>query len=135
MGRHSNYKENRPRDYWPTVDPSSVKPLIPFVKGLNFYEPCIGDGSLVNLLREGGVNCVGGSDIEPIGEGVKKDATKLTEKDVEGADCFITNPPFSWDMLQPMLESLPKLRPTWLLLPSGFMFNKRSAKYMAKSVV
>jgi len=45
---------------------------------------------------------------------------------------FITNPPFSWPMLQPILDHLPTLLPTWLLLPADNLHNKRMGKYMAK---
>lgn len=134
MGKHSKVEDKvlRPKDYWPTVDPDSVKPLIPFVKGKSYYEPCCGAGDLVNLLGfYGSMTCVGASDVEPRTElGVIKDATELTVSDVAKADFLITNPPFSWKWLQPLLEHLPSLKPTWLLLPADVAHNVRMGPYM-----
>lgn len=47
-------------------------------------------------------------------------------------DCeaIVTNPPFTWKLLQPLLDHLPTLKPTWLLLPADVAHNKRMGKYM-----
>jgi hypothetical protein len=41
-----------------------------------------------------------------------------------------TNPPYTWDILKKLLDYLPKLKPTWMLLPADMMHNKRMAPYM-----
>ena len=132
MGRRSNFKNKQPRDYWPTVDPAAVATLIPFIKGKTFAEPCSGNGDLVDLLFVD-ATCNWESDIEPQKEGVtQKDALNLTKNDLWNCEYIITNPPFSFEMLQPLLEHLPTLKPTWLLLNATFMQNKRSQPYIKK---
>lgn len=131
MGKHSKVKEVRPRDFWPTVDPDAVKCLVPWIKGKTFAEPCCGNGDLVNLLL-GDAVCKWESDLETNSGYSGIDATKLTKEDLVNCDYIITNPPFSWDLLQPLLDHFPTIKPTWLLLPSDFMHNKRSGPYMSK---
>ena len=132
MGKRSNKGEVRPRDYWPTIDPDAVKPLIPFVRGLRVAEPCAGDGDLAMLL-EPDCKIVSESDIEPQNKYVQRvDALSLfkSDLDVVGANVIVTNPPFTWKLLQPLLDHLPTLLPTWLLLPADVMHNKRMGPYM-----
>lgn len=132
MGKRSNKGETRPRDYWPTIDPDAVKPLVRFVKGSTFAEPCAGNGDLVDILL-GYSRCVWESDIEPQSKHIGKiNALHIQEEDLALADLIITNPPFSWELLEPLLKYLPALKPTWLLLPADVMHNKRMGPYMEK---
>lgn len=128
MGKRSNVAPRSPRDYYPTVDPSAVDGLFKLVaKGSTFAEPCVGQRHLVKLLEKNGVYCRYQGDIA---EG--KDATKLTREDIDGSNYIITNPPFSWPLLQPLLDHLPTIAPTVLLLPADVMHNIRMAPYMKK---
>ncbi len=43
---------------------------------------------------------------------------------------IITNPPFTRDILHPMIEKFTKLAPTWLLLDAGWMFTKQAQPYL-----
>ena len=125
--------EAQPRDFWRSTDPNTFPPLAPFVSGMTYAEPCYGVGDLERGL--GGLGAIGVwySDIDPQVEGIgQRNALYLTKKDLRYCDYIITNPPFSWPMLQPLLEHLPTLKPTWLLLPSDFMHNKQSRPYMDK---
>lgn len=132
MGRYSNYDVKRPRDFWPTVDPDAVRPLSPFIKGDKYVEPCAGAGDLINLIGDH-ATCVKAYDLEPQSDKViKKDALTLEKKDLYEATVLITNPPFSWDLVQPLLEHLPTLKPTWMLLPASVMHNKRMGVYMKR---
>lgn len=133
MGKYSNLAGNRPRDFWSTVDPDAVKPLIPFVKGKTYAEPCFGSGGLYNLLRgaDTSIVCRWMSDIEPdVPNMTKMDALGLTDGQLCHCDLIITNPPFSWPMLQPLLDKFISLKDTWLLLPADNMHNKRFSPYM-----
>ena len=133
MGKRSNF-ERKSRDFYATIDPIAVEVLAPYVNGLSFIEPCAGNGKLAQDLIEK-ANCVnvGMCDIEPgLPSIARKSCLELEIQDTYGASVFITNPPFSWPMLQPILDHLPTLLPTWLLLPADNLHNKRMGKYMAK---
>jgi len=127
MGKYSNF-EKKEKDFYATIDPVCVGPLVHFAKGSSYYEPCCGDGSLTELLL-GHLYCAGESDIDGA-VGKKKDALTLTREDLYGIDMIITNPPFTWPVLKPMLDHFPTLAPTWLLLPADFMHNKRFKPYL-----
>jgi hypothetical protein len=122
--------EAQPRDFWRSTDPNTFTPLLPFVDGMTYAEPCYGAGDLECGLMDI-ASCMFASDIDPQVGGIpQRNALYLTKEDLHECDYIITNPPFSWPMLQPLLEHLPTLKPTWLLLPSDFMHNKQSRPYM-----
>lgn len=132
MGKRTNQQfEKKPRDYYATIDPDAVKPLIPFIKGLSVAEVCSGNGDLAQML-EPDCKVVWESDIEPQNKYVKKcDASKIMECNFgHDVDVIVTNPPFSWPLLEPLLDHLPRLKPTWLLLPADVMHNRRMGKYI-----
>jgi len=45
---------------------------------------------------------------------------------------FITNPPWHWDVLDPLITHLSDMRPTFLLLNADLMHNKRMARHMRR---
>ena len=127
-----NKYEPQPRDFFRSTDPNTVPPLVSFIKGSTYAEPCAGATDLVKMLKPY-ATCNWASDIEPQHcDVIQKDALSLTEEDVRGCDYFITNSPFSWPMLQPLLDHLPTIKPTWLLLPADFMHNRQSKPYMKR---
>ena len=127
-----NKYESQPRDFFRSTDPRTVLPLVPFIKGATYAEPCAGAMDLITLL-EPYAKCNWSSDIEPQHQSVlQKNALSVTKEDVKDCDYFVTNSPFSWCMLQPLLKYLPTLKPTWLLLPADFMHNRQSIPYMEK---
>lgn len=132
MGRYSNYNLNVPKDFWATLDPDGVKRLEPFIQGKTFAEPCAGNGDLVQQLEDVGAKCLWESDIREDTYCLTKDALDITKDDLKGVQVIITNPPFSWNMLQPLLDHLPTLKPTWMLLPASFMHNVRTSPYMKR---
>lgn len=128
-------KPRRDRDWYPTPR-KAVVPLVPYLpEYANFCEPCAGDGALakhVSELTYTGVSCTRAYDVQPQHPAVeKRDATTLEPQDVLHCNLLITNPPFQWNMLKPLLDHLPTLKPTWLLLPFGYACNKRMAPYMS----
>ena len=133
MGKRTKQDfEKRPRDFYSTIDPDAVKPLIPFIRGLRVAEPCAGNGDLAMML-EPDCKVVWESDLDPQNKHIlQKNAVFLNSGDLSDCDTIVTNPPFSWKLLQPLLDHLPTLLPTWLLLPSDVAHNKRMGPYMNK---
>lgn len=135
MGKRDNDKfERKPRDFYATIDPAAANALIEHLPiSCIFIEPCAGAGDLRNELeRHYGVVCGYACDIEPNGSKVSKENCLDIKSVSDDITCFITNPPFTWDQLKPILDHLPTLKPTWLLLPADYMHNVRMAPYMAK---
>lgn len=135
MGKRSTETYERvPKDLWPTIDPRAIYPIKELVgRYKSFYEPCVGGGDLVDLLS-GHIEFVGGSDIDP-GHRLfdKIDGTKLTYDDVRHAQILITNPPFTWSVCQPLLDSFISLLDTLVLLPADYLHNKRFAPYVGRA--
>jgi hypothetical protein len=58
------------------------------------------------------------------------DAFDLSEKDCDGANYIITNPPWSRDILHPLILRFVSLRPTWLLFDADWLYTKQAKAYM-----
>jgi hypothetical protein len=128
MGKRSNFKRN-PRDYYKTP----YKAIIPLVNNHilgDYYEPCAGDGTLINHLTNY-ANCVGCSDIQPNAENIlKKDMFSLTIDDIQ-CDTILTNPPWKREILHPMLEYFIGLKKRQILLfDADWKHTIQSSQYM-----
>lgn len=131
MSKFSNF-ERIPRDLYETLDSRAIPPnFLRYITGKRFYEPSCGSGKLIDHLKPY-AECVGASDIVPLGVGVEKDALELSEDDLKDADCIITNPVYKKDILLPLISHLSSLRPTWLLLPADLAHNGYMVPYMKK---
>lgn len=134
MGKRSDY-EKKPRDFYATPKEPvyPLKSLLP--TGITFCEPCAGDGRLVFHLEEVVENsvCFLAMDIEPQAPFViQGDANNLTDEALEYCQYIITNPPYTWSVLKPLMDKWISLRPTILLLPADFMHNKRFSPFLEK---
>jgi hypothetical protein len=120
MGKRSDFPKIE-KDAYMTFDPRAVRPLFDFYvdRPLRYYEPCVGNGDLVNLLHP--MRCVGKSDSE---------LDARTTKYETDADYFVTNPPWTRNILHPIIENLRVQLPTWLLFDADWMFTAQSAPYM-----
>lgn len=129
MGKRSDFTRNK-HDFYPTPE-GAVAPLLSWLKpGTRFAEPCAGDGALVRHLTAAGHNCLVASDTHPQSPTVLKfDAMNILWK---VGDCFITNPPWTWAVLDPMISHLSRLGPTWMLLSADFMHNKRFSTHLER---
>ena len=160
MGKRSSFERNE-RDFYPTpvsaVEP--LIPHLP--ERFTYIEPCSGDGALIRALSSfegvahGGSFCPileYASDIAPswkvkpitslsdhhdgppnCGHGLRayiKDAMDIEDAESD-VDFFITNPPWSRDVLHPMLMHLSAILPTWLLFDADWMHTKQAAPYLA----
>lgn len=128
MGKRTTF-EKRPRDLWPTPR-EAILPLHEFVRGFTYCEPCGGYGDLILGLVDV-AECVSAYDLEPQVDGIDQlNAMHLSISALNGADCIITNPPYTWTVLAPMMRWFIELRPTWLLLPSDMAHNLRFKPFM-----
>ena len=127
MGKRSNF-QRVPRDFYVTPQEAVVPLLSHLPRKTRFVEPCAGDGALVRHLEAAGHVCIGAYDIEPRGPGiVKKDALKLVEA---SGGMYITNPPWSRDVLHPLIDHLRVQKPTWMLLDADWMHTKQASPYL-----
>lgn len=142
MSKRANF-DRHPRDYYPTPY-KAVEALIGYLPTEGtFIEPCAGNGALVDVLESTfGMICLDKFDLEPQKEGIRQfDATKykaenpdtfLTHENIY-VDYIITNPPFKWELLKPIIDNLLTLNTNIvLLLPADFMHNKRMKDLLKK---
>lgn len=121
MGKRSNFKR-RKNDFYETPY-EAILPLLPHLEDYStFYEPCLGNGALVRHLEANTHRCFGGSDLEI-------DATTASYNTPE-IDYFITNPPWTRELLHPMILNLSRQLDTWLLFDAGWMFTKQAISYL-----
>jgi hypothetical protein len=139
MGKRSDFKRVE-KDFYRTIDPRAVDTLLPFlVPGSTYAEPCYGVGDLaMELNHKANLNLQWASDITvegwykltvPIYE---RDALTLTTDDMKDCDLIITNPPWSRDILHPMIEHFASLKTTWLLFDSDWAYTKQASLYLEK---
>ena len=130
MGKRSDF-DRIPRDFYPTPY-EAVVPLLPhLLAGTRFVEPCAGTGDLIVHLERAGHHCSSAFDIEPGSQlnGIHYgDATTRDVRTMCGS-CIITNPPWSRDVLHPIIENLSRQLPTWLLFDADWMHTKQSAPF------
>lgn len=136
MGKRSSFKRRKNDSY--DTPPEAVAPLLPHLpETFTYWEPCAGNGSLIDALSVG--NCVAASDIEPRPrEGhhfiVARDALWVGRGAVDfwGADFIISNPPWTREILHPMIDRFSWMRPTWLLFDADWMHTKQAVPYLKK---
>lgn len=127
MGKRSSF-ERVERDFYPTPR-EAVLPLLPHLsEGLRFVEPCAGDGALIRHLAEVGHICTFACDIEPRGQGIERADALGT--DWTAAPTIITNPPWSRDVLHPMISHFSRFAPAWLLFDADWMHTRHAAPYL-----
>lgn len=121
MGKRSDFPR-RKNDLYETPK-EAVLPLLPFlITNVLYYEPCVGNGALIRHLAKHGHLCVGGTD--------KKYDARVVQYRVANFDYFITNPPWTRQLLHPIIENLADQKPTWLLFDAGWMHTKQARPYL-----
>jgi len=129
MAQRSDFPR-RDDDFYPTPE-AAVLPLLPHIPDhTTFHEPCAGAADLVGHLERHGVRCVAQSDINPRASTVLFVAA-LRIPFCDG-DMFITNPPYKWKDLAPIMSHLYHIATTWLLLPAAMAHNQRMGPHMKK---
>lgn len=132
MGKRSD-KERIPHDFYATTDLKALAPeFTKNIRGKSYAEPCYGEGDLENLLRDFAL-CEWRSDIRTTTSGCYTlDASCLSKESIDRCDLIITNPPYTRNVLLPMIEKFISLKPTWLLLPADYMHNVYFGDYMSR---
>ncbi len=123
MGKRSNFARIE-KDAYMTTDIKAIRPLVDYYAGsfFTFYEPCVGNGDLIKLVENSGIGkCVGKSDTE---------LDARTTKYETNAVIFITNPPWTREILHPIIDNLRIQLPTWLLFDADWMFTAQSRPFM-----
>lgn len=124
MGKRSTF-ERRKNDAYQTP-PSAVLPLIPFLRGIRtFAEPCVGEGRLVAALESNGLSCAFAGDIE---NGFN--AITSLSLEVGKFDAIITNPPWTRELLHPMIERFQRIAATWLLFDADWVHTKQAVPFL-----
>jgi hypothetical protein len=136
VGKRSDFKRSK-NDFYVTPY-KAILPLLPHIKGIKtFDEPCAGDGSLIQHFAKCGIFCKTAYDIDPrpkddlIVEIKQKDALTLTNC---RAPVFITNPPWTREILHPLILRLSLIAPTWFLFDADWMHNVSSAPYLDQCI-
>lgn len=123
----------------------AVKPLLPHLPAaFTYWEPCAGAGDLIEALTGG--NCVAASDIAPRPRAngdfdwiAPRDAMTIQLWDLNLAEAgyIITNPPWTRELLHPMIVHFSAMRPTWLLFDADWMHTKQAApyRYLCRKIV
>jgi hypothetical protein len=131
MGKRSNFIRKE-RDFYPTPY-EAVIPLLPYLDRDAFCDPCAGNGLLIDHLEKNKLICKEAWDIEPRrSDIIKKDALISTSS--TNIDYFITNPPWTREILHPLIMNLSDQRPTWLLFDADWMHTKQSKEYMKRCI-
>lgn len=121
MGKRSSF-ERRKNDFYPTPY-ECVLPLLPHLSPKTRYiEPCVGDGRLISHLEKHGHIAVYEYDLP-------EDA-RYKKYNTEDVDCFITNPPWTRELLHPIISNLRQQKPTWLLFDANWCFTKQARDYL-----
>lgn len=136
MSKRSTGKfERKPHDYYATPI-EGVLSLLPHLgHRTRFVEPCVGGGHLASHLTRAGHECVGTYDVESSIPGIPvADARTHRYEGIDAGTMFITNPPWSRDLLHPMITNLSDQAPTWLLFDSDWLYTKQARPFYSRTV-
>jgi len=128
MGKRSPGRFKRRRHDAYATPYRAVVPLVRHLQAVpikRFCEPCAGDGDLVAHLESFGFTCVHQGDIRRGQNALHLDPLQLAQ-----ADAIITNPPWTRQLLHPLIEHLRILAPTWLLFDADWASNEHAAPHL-----
>lgn len=123
MGKRSNFKRMK-GDFYETPKEAFANFPIKYIAP-RISEPCAGNGAIVDILNSYGRLVSHKSDIDPKRSDIEQaDVFDLTFEDI---DVVITNPPWSRDILHPMIEHLANHVETYLLFDADWMHTKQAS--------
>jgi hypothetical protein len=126
MSAHSKFPRRQHDEY--ITPPDAAARLIRYLRRdgvATFAEPCCAQGQLIRLIEQTGPLCIHSSDIQ---SGIDALTDPVLRRLI--VDAIITNPPFTWAILKPMLDLFPAIAPTWLLLEATFAFQEQGQPFM-----
>lgn len=131
MAKRSNFKR-RKHDAYDTTDPKPVRRLLPYLPPeCHYVEPFAGKGDLIAQLAEGGHECVAAYDIAPRAPTIRKaDALTVDYGPLPPGCLFISNPPWTRQLLHPNITRLMNIAPTWLLFDADWMHTEQAKPFM-----
>ena len=130
MGKRSDFRRRKQDRYF--TPPEAVVPLVPHLMDVQWYiEPCAGEGHLTDLLGElpFGPKLFSRHDIEADARTTNYDNWLNFDRPVSH---FITNPPWTRELLHPIIENLSDQLPTWLLFDAPWMHTKQAIPYLKR---
>jgi hypothetical protein len=123
MGKRSSF-ERRPQDDYDTPA-EAVAPLLPHLHPRTpFVEPCAGNGQLIEHLIRAGHVLVSAFDLP--------DDARSKRYGLPSGAAFITNPPWSRDVLHPIIVNLASQAPTWLLIDADWLHTRQSVPFLPR---
>jgi hypothetical protein len=133
MGKRSDFQRRKNDDY-PTPL-KAVLPLLPFLPKapMNYCEPCVGEGKLVDHLAQYGYKCTSAFGIKPSKRFPREiDATKMTLRNIgKHADMVITNPPWTREILHEIIMRCVEAKiDAWLLFDADWMHTQQAIPYL-----
>jgi hypothetical protein len=129
VGKRSDF-ERVMRDFYPTPV-EAVRPLLPHLPpNVRFCEPCAGNGALIDHLTAAGHYCGYAFDIDPQRSDIGRGDATMPSAAYGEPDYFITNPPWTREVLHQIILNLSRRFPTWLLFDADWMHTKQSAPFM-----
>lgn len=130
MGKRSGF-ERAAKDLYETPH-KAVEPLLPHLAPrTRFIEPCAGPRKLISTLGAYLHDCVSYSDAHQYyDDDVILDATTTTYN-VDNS-IFITNPPWTREILHKIIVNLSNQAPTWLLFDADWLFTKQATPFLPR---
>lgn len=133
MGKRSEFPRRKNDAY--QTPPEPVAPVIPHLRAWGietFAEPCAGEGKLIATLEGFGLRCTFKGDIE-------RGFNALTDEFDGGVvgsvrtgdfDAIVTNPPWTREILHPMIRRFQRIAPTWLLFDADWAHTVQADPFL-----
>ena len=113
MGKRSSFAR-RPMD-------RTARPMRRCCRCCRFSTACSSSPSHVRARAAGRASRTARTDLHPCRRSRRgQDALLLDAADVAGADAIITNPPWTRELLHPLISHFQQLKPTWLLFDADW---------------
>ena len=127
MGKRSSF-ERISHDQYDTPARATWPLLAHVAAGTTFAEPCAGKGNLIRHFAEDDIICKYASDIAPRNKLSpmhieKRPFQSVTAEMLQHCDIVLTNPPWSREILHPLIRHFLRLKPAWYLFDADWMHN------------